>query len=79
MRRLLWKVIAGSSERAMTRTSRSEIVGHMISPHAHISMTYQPPAPELKHVHRIEKPKAEKPMKRRSSVAQRLHLVPRHA
>ena len=51
----------------------------MISPHAHIAMTYQPPAPELKHVHRIEKPKAEKPMKRRAVLAQRLHLAPRHA
>jgi hypothetical protein len=51
----------------------------MISPHAHIAMTYQPAIPEPKHVHRIEKPKAEKQMKRRSVLAQRLHLVPRSA
>jgi hypothetical protein len=49
----------------------------MISPHAHISMTYMP-AVEPKHVHRVEKPKRES-RKRRTFLAQRLHLVPRHA
>jgi hypothetical protein len=44
-------------------------------------MTYQPPAPEAKHVHRIEKQKKEPsaPRTRRASLAQRLHLAPRHA
>jgi hypothetical protein len=53
----------------------------MISPHAHIAMTYQPPAPELKHVHRIEKPKKQPAAQRtrRYALAQRLHLAPRHA
>ena len=52
----------------------------MISPHAHISMTYQPPVPEPKHVHRVEKPKQHSEQRsRRFAVAQRLHLVPRHA
>ena len=51
----------------------------MISPHAHIAMTYQPPLPEPKHVHRIEKPKAERQTRRRTVLAQRLHLVPRPA
>jgi hypothetical protein len=53
----------------------------MISPHAHISMTYQPPAPEPKHVHRIEKQTKEPsaPRTRRAMLAQRLHLAPRHA
>ncbi len=51
----------------------------MISPHAHISMTYTPPAPEPKHVHRIEKQPKEQtaPRTRRATVAQRLHLAPR--
>jgi hypothetical protein len=53
----------------------------MISPHAHIAMTYQPPAPELKHVHRIEKQakQVKAPRTRRATLAQRLHLAPRHA
>jgi hypothetical protein len=53
----------------------------MISPHAHISMTYQPPAPELKHVHRVEKQKkqVEVSRTRRSSLARALHLAPRSA
>jgi len=54
----------------------------MISPHAHISMTYQPPAPEAKHVHRIEKQAKDKaaPRTRRAALAQALHLAPaRHA
>jgi hypothetical protein len=53
----------------------------MISPHAHISMTYQPPAPEAKHVHRIEKQKKEPeaPRSRRFALAQRLHLATRRA
>ena len=51
----------------------------MISPHAHIAMTYQPTLPEAKHVHRVEKPKAEKQSKRSTVLAQRLHLAPRHA
>ena len=53
----------------------------MISPHAHISMTYQPPAPELKHVHRVEKQKkqVEVAPSRRFRLAQRLHLAPRSA
>ena len=53
----------------------------MISPHAHISMTYQPPVPEPKHVHRIER-KAREPRPERSrrvAVAQFLRLAPRHA
>jgi hypothetical protein len=52
----------------------------MISPHAHISMTYQPPLPEPKHVHRIEKKQREPraPRSRVFSLARRLHLAPRH-
>jgi hypothetical protein len=53
----------------------------MISPNAHISMTYSPPIPEPKHVHRIEK-QAKQPVERRtrrSAVAQALRLAPRHA
>jgi hypothetical protein len=53
----------------------------MISPHAHIAMTYQPPAPEPQHVHRVEKQRkqiAAKPS-RRLAIAQRLHLAPRQA
>jgi hypothetical protein len=52
----------------------------MISPHAHIAMTYQPPAPEPKHVHRVEKQQkqqVEVKQTRRASLAQRLHLAPR--
>jgi hypothetical protein len=48
-------------------------------PHAHIAMTYQPPARELKHVHRLEQPKGRQIQKRRRILAQRLHLAPRHA
>ena len=53
----------------------------MISPHAHIAMTYQPALPEPKHVHRIEKQAKQLKVERtrRSALAQRLHLVPRHA
>jgi hypothetical protein len=51
----------------------------MISPHAHISMTYQPPAPKAQHVHRVEKAKKQPAVQqtRRSALA-RL-LLPRHA
>jgi hypothetical protein len=53
----------------------------MISPHAHISMTYQPPVNELKHVHRIEKKAREQraPRFRPVAVARALRLAPRHA
>jgi hypothetical protein len=50
----------------------------MISPHAHISMTYQPPVPEPKHVHRIEKQRKQ-PAAQRSRRATLVHrLLPRH-
>ena len=51
----------------------------MISPHAHISMTYAPPVPEPKHVHRVEKQPKQRETSRRRRTAQFLHLVPRHA
>jgi hypothetical protein len=54
----------------------------MISPHAHISMTYQPPVPEPKHVHRVERKQREpRPERsnRRTAVAQFFHLAPRQA
>jgi hypothetical protein len=79
MRQTLRKVIERSSVRAMTWLSPSRRVDHMISPHAHIAMTYQAPAPEAKHVHRVAKPKVEKQMKRRTVLAQRLHIAPRSA
>jgi hypothetical protein len=53
----------------------------MISPYAHISMTYQPPASEPKHVHRIERTQRQPKVRssRRMAVARRLHLAPRQA
>lgn len=49
----------------------------MISPHAHIAMTYQPPVPEPQHVHRIEKPKKQTEARRtrRAALAHRLRLA----
>jgi len=54
----------------------------MISSHAHISMTYQPPVPEPKHVHRVERKQREpRPERstRRHAVAEFFRLVPRQA
>jgi hypothetical protein len=53
----------------------------MISPHAHIAMTYQPPAPEPKHVHRVERKarEAKQAPSRGIAFARKLRLVPRHA
>ena len=61
----------------MTRLSERKRVGRMISPHAHISMTYQPPVDELKHVHRIEKAKKEPVAKRSRRAALAHRLLPR--
>jgi hypothetical protein len=49
----------------------------MLTPYAHISMTYQPPSPEAKHVHRIAeaKKRLELPRTRRAALARRLRLA----
>jgi hypothetical protein len=66
----------------MTWHPAQERVDRMISSHAHISMTYQPPVPEPKHVHRVERKQREpRPERstRRHAVAEFFRLVPRQA